>query len=77
MADRAAIQQLKADKSRLLAALGDAGARIVGGKVACPFHDDKHPSGGIHEHNGSGWLYTCHGCRWNGDKTQLPASEAA
>jgi len=68
MAERAAIVQLKADRSRLVAALEGAGAKIIGGKVARPFHPDAHPSGGVYEHDGAGWLYTCHGCRWNGDK---------
>ncbi len=68
MIDRAKIDQIKAEKSRLIAALTDAGARFVADNVSCPFHDDQHPSGGIHEHNRSGWLYTCHGCTWNRGK---------
>ncbi len=58
---------MKADRGGLTAALEAAGAKIIGGKVRCPFHHDKRPSGGIHEHNGV-WWSTCQVCDWSQGK---------
>lgn len=70
MVDSAKIDALKQDRGRLTAELKAAGARIVDGKIGCPFHDDKHPSGGVHQHPESGaCLYTCHACKWNDGKS--------
>ena len=37
-----------------------AGATIHGPDVKCPFHEEKHPSGSIHEDGDGIWRYTCH-----------------
>jgi hypothetical protein len=65
--DRAELDRLRTDRGQLVAALQDAGGRIDGDKVGCPFHDDAKASGGIHESDGA-WFYTCHACAWNGGK---------
>lgn len=67
MVDRMDLDVLKGDRTRLLAELKGAGAKLVGNRVACPFHDDRHPSAGVHEVDGT-WMFTCHGCPWNGEK---------
>ncbi|MCP4646077.1 MAG: hypothetical protein GY851_36875, partial [bacterium] len=57
------------DRGRLIAALKEAGAKITGSAVRCPFHDDKHPSGSVHQSKGGAWLYTCQtDCGWNDGK---------
>ena len=71
MHDRARITELKANRGRLVQALEDAGGTALndGDKLRCPFHPDEHPSGGIHRCDDDGaWLYTCHGCTWNGNE---------
>lgn len=67
MRDRREIQDIRADKGRLVQALEDAGAEIRGNTVKCPFHGDRNASGGVHEHNG-GWRFTCQVCGWNKGK---------
>ena len=49
----------------LLSALRQAGAKIKGKKVWCPFHEDDHSSGGIYEGRDGRWHYHCFACRWN------------
>ena len=57
---------IRRDKSALIAALEQAGAKIKGNTVLCPFHDDKRPSGGIYEREGI-WRYKCQSCGVGGD----------
>ena len=64
---RVELDRVRSDRAALVRALQDAGAHLDGDKVRCPFHDDAHASGGIHETDGA-WFYTCHGCGWNGAK---------
>lgn len=67
MFDRAAIDELRADRGRLVAALEDAGAVVRGDSVKCPFHADTSASGSLHNREGAE-LFTCHGCNWNDGK---------
>ena len=58
-------------KSSLLHELEQAGATIKadGREILCPFHDDKHASGGIYEGDDGIWRYKCHAasCGFHGD----------
>jgi len=57
------------DKSALLAELQAAGAKVRGGAVACPFHDDRHASGSVYEDEAGVWRFRCHAqeCAFHGD----------
>lgn len=67
MSDDRRIAALRADRAVLVSAIRDAGGEIVNGRVTCPFHDDKTPSGSIWEKDGV-YRYTCHSqCNWTGD----------
>jgi len=64
--DRTELDRIRGDRGALVRALTDAGATLDGDKVRCPFHDDEHASGGVHEKGGV-WWYTCQACTWNAD----------
>lgn len=67
MIDPKQIDSLKQNRDLLVRALEEAGAKVTGASVCCPFHQDNAPSGSIHQ-EGEVWLYTCHGCTWNSGK---------
>jgi len=58
-------------KESLLAELTAAGAKIKsdGREILCPFHKDKHASGGVYEGEDGVWRYKCHAasCGFCGD----------
>lgn len=58
-------------------ALTEAGARVRGTAVRCPFHEDRHESGSLFERDGE-WRYQCHagGCGWRGDVADVRAKIA-
>ena len=66
--DRTQIDALRKDRRLLETALTDAGAKITGHTVRCPFHEDTCPSGSIFRGQSGDWLFQCHGCQWNGGK---------
>jgi hypothetical protein len=55
----------------LLAELETAGAKVKadGREILCPFHEDKHPSGGVYQREDGTWSYKCHAasCGFCGD----------
>ena len=57
---------LRSDRAALEQALTEAGATVRGNSVLCPFHDDKHPSGSIYQHEGV-WRFKCMACDAGGD----------
>ena len=69
MFDEAGIDELKADRSRLVAGLEEAGAEVRGDTVRCPFHDDTTASANLHQGDDGAQLFTCHACTWNGGKS--------
>lgn len=72
-ANRGTIDQQRADRSLLLAELEAAGADVSRpGSIRCPYHEDRHPSGGVYERGGV-WRYRCHGCDAGGDVFDLRA----
>lgn len=60
--------QLRDDRDALEMALVEAGSVRRGTAWRCPFHDDRHPSGGIYESEGV-WRFKCHtpSCDFCGD----------
>jgi len=58
--------ELRGDKTALVAALEEAGAKFRGNACLCPFHEDTKPSGGIYEKDGV-WRYRCLACGAGGD----------
>lgn len=66
--DREQIDEFRKDRQPLEAALIQAGAKVVGGRVNCPFHPDTHPSGSLFRGKSGDWLYRCRGCGWNAGK---------
>jgi hypothetical protein len=58
--------ELRRDRTALVAALEQAGAQFKGNACRCPFHPDKTPSGGIYEKEGV-WKYKCLACGVGGD----------
>jgi len=66
--DATEIKALKADKSLLVEALKEAGAEFSGDRIACPFHEDAHPSGGIFPATDGTWKFRCFSsCDFCGD----------
>lgn len=61
------ISTIKQDRELLIDTLRQAGARIKGNAISCPFHQDDHPSGGVFTDDSTGWKYKCHSCGWSGD----------
>lgn len=61
--------KLRADRGALEAALRQAGAVFKGRSIHCPFHDDRHPSGGIYLGEDGAWRFKCQTstCGFNGD----------
>lgn len=56
-------QSLQRDRTAIEHALRDAGSDMIKGKtVRCPWHDDKHPSGGLYESPDGVWKFHCHKC---------------
>lgn len=65
--EREALASIRGNRAALEQALRDAGATIRGAAVKCPFHEDAHASGSIHETDGV-WQFTCQtGCAWTPD----------
>jgi len=64
-------------KEALLHELEVAGAKIkaAGREILCPFHDDKHASGGVYEGDDGIWRYKCHAasCGFHGDAFDVMA----
>jgi len=60
------LSNIKSDRGLLVAELLQAGAKFRGNTVFCPFHEDRHPSGGIYEKDGV-WRYKCLACGVGGD----------
>ena len=58
---------LKFDRNALVKVLVDAGAKILGDKVNCPFHSDTNASGGVFQDDGGAWRFKCHACAVSGD----------
>jgi hypothetical protein len=60
--------EMRASRTELENALTAAGAVITGKTAKCPFHDDQHKSGSIHEKGGV-WTFTCFAksCNFHGD----------
>jgi len=58
-------------KQCLLGELEMAGAKVKhdGKEIVCPFHEDRHPSGGIYQDADGVWRYKCHAasCGFCGD----------
>ncbi len=65
--ERFRLNFLRADRDALVRALTDAGAKVTGSAVRCPFHDDQRASGSIHRDDQGTWRYKCHGCDAAGD----------
>ena len=70
----ATVENLRTDRAALLAELRRAGADVTRpGAIRCPFHDDKHPSGSVHQDPAGVWRFKCHGCGEGGDVFDLRA----
>jgi 5S rRNA maturation endonuclease (ribonuclease M5) len=65
----AIIDQRRQSRTALTDALRDAGAEFRGNAIACPFHEDRTPSGGIFRGDDGAWRFQCHsvGCSFHGD----------
>jgi len=66
------LSAIKSDESLMRAALEQAGVKRWTGaerrQCKCCFHDDRHPSAGMHRSRDGGCiLYTCNGCGVTGD----------
>lgn len=70
--DNQQISALRRDRHALVAALTDAGGKVRGNTVKCPWHDDKTPSGSIWERDGI-YKYTCHTCNFTMDVWDIKA----
>ena len=72
------IHAQRKDKASLLAALKSAGAAVRGSAISCPFHEDDHPSGSIHQDDAGIWRFKCHtdGCNFAGDVWDVRAKIA-
>jgi hypothetical protein len=66
---------LRGDRNALVQALEQAGAKIKGNTVLCPFHEDRQPSGGLFERDGI-WRYNCLACGAGGDVFDIRAKAA-
>jgi len=60
------LDNIRRDRAALVAELEQAGAKVKGNTVLCPFHEDRQPSGGIFERDGI-WRYNCLACGAGGD----------
>jgi hypothetical protein len=69
MIDTQARDLERRDRNALVGELTAAGAWFRGSSVGCPFHDDRTPSGSIHQGDDGAWRFTCHGgdCGFSGD----------
>src|SRR5690348_14845021 len=55
-------------REALIDALTLAGAKVIRGNTACcPWHDDRSPSGSIHQRGDGAWAFRCHVCDINED----------
>lgn len=56
-------------------ALIQAGGQVKGKLVKCPFHEDRHPSGGIYQAESGIWRFKCHAacCGFIGDYYDVKA----
>jgi len=55
------------DRDALLAVIQDAGGRVRGNTIHCPFHQDKRASAGIYQDGLGVWRFKCHSCGFGGD----------
>lgn len=62
-------ENLRRDRGALANALREAGAEFSGAGVKCPFHEDRHASGSIHQDAAGVWRFKCHtaACGFAGD----------
>lgn len=61
------LQQIKSDRAALVQAITDAGCEVVNGRVRCPFHVDRNPSGSLYQTDEGYWRFRCFPCDWSGD----------
>jgi hypothetical protein len=68
-------QRNRQDRSALEAELRQAGAKIRGNAVRCPFHDDRHASGSLYQDEAGVWRYRCNAqsCGVGGDVFDIRA----
>jgi len=69
------LDNIRRDRAALVAELENAGARIKGNTVLCPFHEDRQPSGGLFERDGI-WRFKCQACGTGGDVFDIRAKVA-
>ena len=58
---------LRQDRSALIAALEQTGAKFKGNICCCPFHDDHRPSAGVYQDKDGVWRFKCQSCGAGGD----------
>jgi len=59
MIERERLDEVRRDRAAIERELIAAGAQRVGASMVCPYHDDEHASGGIHQGDNGAWMYTC------------------
>jgi hypothetical protein len=66
------------NRGELIRALEEAGCVVRGPAARCPFHDDRTPSGSIHQDAAGVWRFTCHApaCGFSGDVFDVRARAA-
>jgi len=69
------LDTIRHSRDALITELQQAGAKIKGNAVLCPFHEDRHPSGGLFERDGI-WRYNCLACGVGGDVFDIRAKAA-
>jgi hypothetical protein len=73
-----ALDNIRRDRTALIAELENAGAKIRGNTVFCPFHQDHRASGGIYQGKDDGaWRYKCLACGAGGDVFDIRAKAAS
>lgn len=65
------LNDIKCDRATIVQVLKNGGAKVVGNKVNCPFHDDQNASAGIFQADDGTWKFKCHGCDVAGDALDL------
>jgi len=71
------LNNVRRDRAALVAELENAGAKFKGNSCTCPFHEDRHPSGGIYQGKDDGaWRYNCLACGAGGDVFDIRAKAA-
>jgi len=69
----AALENLRHDRDALVQELERSGAKIIGAKVLCPWHEDRNPSGSIFKGEDGAWRFKCFACQVSGDVFDLQA----